>query len=327
MAARRYAYRIGILKRHKLSVPLVVVGNISVGGTGKTPLVIELVESFKLRGMKPGVVSRGYRGRRTNLPCVVDESVVAEQVGDEPLLIFRRCQVPVMVGRDRVRGACALIDAHGCDIIISDDGFQHYALARDLDIVVIDGARRFGNGWCLPAGPLREPQAALKRAGIIVVNGERHVNADANTDTNTSIQVSGKDALAENEFAMTTHLDHVVRLDNAQIGALRDFANQTVHAVTGIGNPSKFFRQLEAHGITVIPHEYPDHHPFTPADFAFAAQDDAAVLVTEKDAVKFQTPNQSLTLPPPIADRCWVVPLCVNLGADLLPAIFTRVLR
>ncbi len=299
MWLRRRAYQLGICQRHKLPVPLVVVGNISVGGTGKTPLVIELVEHFKSRERKPGVVVRGYRGRSTSWPRLVTEGVSAEQVGDEPVLIFRRCRVPVMAGPDRLRSARLLVgDAHGCDIIISDDGFQHLEMARDLDIVVIDGERRFGNGWCLPAGPLREPLNALARAGIVIVNGEPE---------------------AGELHTMKMHIDHAVPLHGKQTRALREFAGQPVHAVAGIGNPGRFFRQLQAHGIDLMPHEYPDHHRFTAADFAFAA-DGATVLMTEKDAVKCEA-----LMPAETAARCWVVPLRLALAPALLSEVCDRV--
>ena len=300
MAVRRQAYRCGILKRHKLPLPLIVVGNISVGGAGKTPLLIELVEHLKSRGMAPGVISRGYRGRSACWPREVDEAATAAEVGDEPVLIFRRCRVPVMVGPDRVRSARLLIDTHRCDIILSDDGFQHLALRRDLDIVVLDGERRFGNGWCLPAGPLREPPGALDRAGIIIANGHSRAG----------------------EFAMDTRIDHAVPLGGGAPRALREFAGKTVHAVAGIGNPGRFFRQLEAHGITLVAHEYPDHHIFTAADLAFAATErDMAVLMTEKDAVKCET----LVTSGKAAGQFWVIPLRVVLEPGLLTAVFDRI--
>ena len=301
MSVRRRAYARGLFKRHKLPVPLVVVGNLSVGGVGKTPLVIELVAGFKSRGMNPGVISRGYHGRSRRWPREVLAGVDAGEVGDEPVLIFRRCRVPVMAGANRLRSARLLLARHGCDIIISDDGFQHLALARDLDIVVIDGEQPFGNGWCLPAGPLREPPAALARADIIVVNGKPGQEA--------------RQGARQEQYAMTVAVDRAVRLDGAQTRPLSAFAGQTVHGVAGIGNPGRFFRQLAAHGLRVVPHEYPDHHRFTPADFGFA--DDSAVLMTEKDAVKCE----ALGLPPATADRCWTVPLGVTLAPDLLPAV------
>ncbi len=297
MTARRLAYRLNLRKRHRLPVPLIVVGNLSVGGTGKTPLVMELVEQLKNRGMNPGVISRGYRPRAAAVaePRVVREGDTAGLVGDEPLLIFRRCRVPVAVGADRVRSARLLIRAQSCDILLSDDGFQHLALQRDLDIVVVDGERRFGNGWCLPAGPLREPLGTLRHADIVVVNGANRAG----------------------EFSLSTRIDRAIRIGDGEIRALGEFAGASVHALAAVGNPHRFLAQLRAHGLEVVPHLYPDHHAFTRADLArVLAAGDGAVLMTEKDAVK--------CAPLPGADLCWMVPLRVELGADLMAAVCDR---
>ena len=299
---RRHAYRIGILRRHKLPVPLIVVGNLSVGGTGKTPLVMELVERLKSRGMTPGVISRGYGGRARESVEVCDN---AAQVGDEPLLIARRCHVPVAVGRCRVASARLLIRRHRCDIIVSDDGFQHLALRRDLDIVLIDGERRFGNGWCLPAGPLRELPEALRRADIVVVNG------------------AGAGEGAPGEFGIKTHIDQAVCLGDGRTRDLGEFPGETVHAIAGIGNPERFFRQLEDYDIEVVAHAFPDHHPFTRAEMEAvlaAAADEAAVLMTEKDAVKCEA-----LLTEQQARRCWAVPLRVALHPQLMKAVLARI--
>ncbi len=316
MRARRRAYRLGILRRHTLPLPLVVVGNISVGGAGKTPLVIALAEALKSRGLAPGVISRGYGGRAAAWPREVDEHATAGEVGDEPVLIFRRCRVPVVVGPDRLRSARLLMANHRCDLILSDDGFQHLALRRDLDIVVIDGERRLGNGWCLPAGPLREPPAALGRAGIIVANG----------------------ASRRGEFSMDARIEHAVCLDHdhghnrnrsqpqPQTRALGEFAGAAVHGLAGIGNPGRFFRQLEAHGIRVLPHPFPDHHRFIAADLAFAAADrDTAVLMTEKDAVKCETLLGPGTGHRPAVGQFWSVPQQVALAPGLVEAVLERI--
>lgn len=308
MTARRLAYRLNLRKRHRLPVPLIVVGNLSVGGTGKTPLVMELVEQLKNRGMNPGVISRGYRPRAAAAtvaePRVVREGDTAGLVGDEPLLIFRRCRVPVAVGADRVRSARLLIRAHGCDILLSDDGFQHLALHRDLDIVVVDGERRFGNGWCLPAGPLREPPSALRRADIVVTNVANVANGTNGTNR-------------AGEFSLITRIDRAIRIGDGEIRALGEFAGASVHALAAVGNPQRFLAQLRAHGLEVVPHLYPDHHAFTPADLArVLAAGDGAVLMTEKDAVK--------CAPLPGADLCWMVPLQVAVGADLMAAVCDR---
>ena len=304
MRLRRIAYRAGILRRHALPVPLIVVGNLSVGGVGKTPLVMELVARLQRRGFAPGVISRGYRrgggggggGRETR---EVGEHSSAAEVGDEPLLIARRCRAPVAVGASRLRSARWLIEERGCNILVSDDGFQHHALRRDLDIVVVDGERRFGNGWCLPAGPLREPPGALGRADLVVVNG------DAN-DTD--------------EFNMTTRIAHAVCIADGRRRELGEFAGQAVHALAAIGNPRRFFRQLQGYGIDVVAHPFPDHHPFTAADIeGVAAGDDAPLLMTEKDAVKCEP-----LVDAQLARRCWVAPLRVTLGAGLDAAVFAR---
>lgn len=315
MRLRSQAYRWGILTRHKLPKPLVVIGNLSVGGVGKTPLLMELVEQLKTRGMYPGVISRGYRGNSDFWPREVNEQVTAAEVGDEAMLIFKRCQVPVVVGPKRVQSAHLLIHTHRCDIVLSDDGFQHLALQRDLDIVVIDGQRRFGNGWCLPAGPLREPRSALARADLIV----------ANQPCRTPI-TSG-------EFVMHTYIDQAIHIGNKQTRKppqkLSEFAGQTVHAVAGIGNPSRFFKQLQAYGIKVVPHEYPDHHTFTAADFAFTAtQRTNTVLMTEKDAVKCDPLITSGTIAAnhsgavaTTSCQYWKVPLRVHLAPGLVDAV------
>ena len=210
--------------------------------------------------------------------------------------------MPVVVDADRVRGARRLVAA-GCDLIISDDGFQHHALARDLDIVVVDGARRFGNGWCLPAGALREPPANLARADIVVVHNG---------------------AVGGDEYAMTTHINDAIKLGDsgapdAKTRPLKAFADAPIHAIAGVGNPSRFFQQLRAQGLTITAHEFPDHHQFSAADFAFAT-DGAAILMTEKDAVKCEA-VVGLSECAARAGQCWVVPLRVEVGEGLLVAI------
>jgi len=298
MFLRRQAYRSGLLKSYKLRVPVIVVGNISVGGTGKTPLVIELVEQLKLHGMNPGVISRGYGGVSCLWPREVDRDATAAEVGDEPILISRRCQVPVVVGPNRVRSAHVLIEKHLCNVIVSDDGFQHHALQRDLDIVLIDGQRRFGNGWCLPAGPLREPVSALRRAGIVVTN-----------------QAGTGEKSRDGEFAMRVHISQAIQIGGDQTCDLGKFAGKTVHVVAAIGNPDRFFEQLQAQGIDVVSHRFRDHHAFTSADLDFAAADrDIVVLMTEKDAVKCESMISS--------DQFWMVPL----EATLDPAVVAEVL-
>lgn len=260
---RGRAYSMGLLKVHRLSVPVIVVGNITVGGTGKTPLVVWLVQWLCRKGMRPGVISRGYGGNSGEGPRQVDATSLASEVGDEPLLIARRTGCPVYVCSDRVAAARALLQQSECDIIISDDGMQHYALGRDIEIAVIDGSRRFGNGLSLPAGPLRERPVRLKTVDLVVVNGE---------------------AMA-GESGMAIRPGAVINLsDNDRSCRLEDFAGQTVHAVAGIGNPSRFFAMLRQQGLEVREHAFSDHHRFSAEDLSL--DDELPILMTEKDAVK-----------------------------------------
>jgi tetraacyldisaccharide 4'-kinase len=241
---------------------VVVVGNLSVGGTGKTPLVCWLVARLQEWGFQPGVVTRGYGGSSENV-LLVDSSADPSIVGDESLLLVRRTGVPVAIGRDRPSAAQLLVNA-GCDVVVSDDGLQHYALARDCEIVVVDGERRFGNGWLLPAGPLRESEARLRRVDAVVVNGGR-----AQLEGALSMRLEAKDALS---------------LIGGAIKNLREFAGHSVHAVAGIGNPERFFNMLREYGIEVVGHPLPDHARLQAADISFP--DGRPVLMTEKDAVK-----------------------------------------
>ncbi|MGQ0700365.1 MAG: tetraacyldisaccharide 4'-kinase [Panacagrimonas sp.] len=250
----------------RLSVPVIVVGNISVGGTGKTPFVIWLVEQLRKSGWSPGVISRGYGGRAPRYPFSVGLEASSIEAGDEPLLIALRTAVPVMVDPDRVAAARALIATGGVNVLVSDDGLQHYRLARDLEICVVDGHRGLGNGALLPAGPLREPQSRLEEVPVVVVNG-------------------GGDRISHpGRVDMQLRAAQVQSLVGAKVSTLQDWRGRKVHAVAGIGNPQRFFDLLADHGIVVVPHPFADHHAYRPTDFAFG--DEQPVLMTEKDAVK-----------------------------------------
>jgi len=259
---RRFAYSRHLARSTRLPCPVVVVGNLSVGGTGKTPLVCWLAGQLIELGFRPGVVSRGYGGssRAARLVQAADDS---NKVGDEAVLLARRSRVPVATGRNRPAAAQLLINA-GCDIIVSDDGLQHYALQRDCEIIVIDGDRRFGNGRLLPAGPLRESRARLERADAIVING-----GDAESDGAMRMRLLATSAIA---------------MKYGTPKPLREFSGQSAHAIAAIGNPQRFFTMLRAVGISVIEHALPDHAKLGIDDISFP--DDLPVLMTEKDAVK-----------------------------------------
>lgn len=245
--------------------PIIVVGNISVGGTGKTPLVIAVVHWLQAQGYKPGVVSRGYGGSADDYPCTVGERSMAKKVGDEPLLIARETGCPVVVGPDRVAALAKLEKDHACNIVVSDDGLQHYALRRDIEIVVVDGMRGLGNGHCLPVGPLREPAWRINTADILVANGT--------TDY----------SFARGAHTMLLEPRRLVNLKTGEKKTASDFPI-AVHAVAGIGNPRRFFSTLIELGLRPVTHSFIDHHDYRAEDIHFG--DDLPVIMTEKDAVK-----------------------------------------
>ncbi|WP_262965853.1 tetraacyldisaccharide 4'-kinase [Methylobacter psychrophilus] len=260
---RRFLYRLGILKTFTLPVPVIVVGNITVGGTGKTPLVIWLAQFLKDSGFKPGIISRGYGGQAQSWPQTVTAGSDARQVGDEALLIATQTGCPMAVGPLRVEAAKMLLSQADCNVILSDDGLQHYALNRTIEIAVIDGERRFGNGHCLPAGPLREPIERLQRVDFVIVNGEKY---------------------EDHEFSMQLVGQTLVNVVTGEQKPLPEFNAVECHALAGIGNPERFFKQLEVAGLICTTHSFPDHYPFQRHDIDFG--DNKPVLMTEKDAVK-----------------------------------------
>jgi len=263
VALRRMAYKLGIKKTQMLDVPVIVVGNITVGGTGKTPTVIWLVKFLKEIGYTPGVISRGYGGKARHWPQQVRPDSDPVIVGDEAIMLANQCKCPVAVGPDRVATAKALLSYENCDIIVSDDGLQHYALGRDIEIALVDSVRRFGNGYCLPAGPLREPEKRMHEVDIIIANG-------VPGPREFGLRLTGKRLVNVCDYTRQMKLD--------------ELQGQTVHAVAGIGFPERFFDYLKRAGLNVIPHPFPDHHAFTPEDIDFG--DELPVILTEKDIVK-----------------------------------------
>ncbi len=266
-AIRRSAYRWKLLPIVETGLPVIVVGNITAGGTGKTPLVLWLAQFLTAHGKRPGIISRGYGSARSDSRAVPANGNAADY-GDEPCLLAQRAGCPVWVGTDRAATARALRAAHpDVNVIISDDGLQHYRLARDVEIAVIDGARGLGNGWPLPAGPLREPASRLVTVDAVVVNG-----ADAA-------------ATFPNSLAMQLQGDTFRNLgDPQQTVTATHFRGQQVHAIAGIGNPPRFFAHLQRLELDCITRAFPDHHAYTAQDLQFAG--DHNVVMTEKDAVK-----------------------------------------
>jgi tetraacyldisaccharide 4'-kinase len=256
----------------KLPCPVIVVGNITVGGTGKTPLTIHIVQLLQKAGYKPAIITRGYGGQATTWPQCVTAKSDPQRVGDEAVLMASRTQVPVYAGANRLQSIEVLTKAHDCDVIISDDGMQHYKLPRNIQIAVLDGTRMLGNGWCLPAGPLREKKQRLGACDMVVVNGE--IIEDKKSD------IHGTDF-----FKMGLKGITLTNLVTHEQQNLSDFSHKTVHAVTGIGNPQRFFDTLKNQGgLQLKTHSFPDHHDFIASDLQF--DDDFPIVITEKDAVK-----------------------------------------
>ena len=286
---RRCLYGMGILGRHRAIVPVIVVGNITAGGTGKTPITIWLCRELRERGFSPGIVSRGYGGSRSSTSMRVDSASDPEIVGDEPVLLAKRTECPVVVDANRARAAQMLVD-DGVDLIIADDGLQHYRLARTYEICVIDGSRGLGNRRLLPAGPLRETIDRLGEVDQILINGRM-------SETSEALTVVEQNAI---EFELVAN--EVTRLNGSLTRSIDRFAGTTVHAVAAIGNPARFFDMLRAHGMQVIEHALRDHARLSGSDLKFG--DDFEVLMTEKDAVKLDDVH---------ADKYWTVPVEVRI--------------
>ena len=292
---RRLMYVKHMLPTYSMPVPVIIVGNISVGGTGKTPLLIALSDYLAQNGYKPGVISRGY-GSEVTGEYALSANDDADSCGDEPVLIHRRTGRPVVIGRDRVAAAKKLLAEYDCDVILSDDGMQHYRLNRDIELAVVDTQRKFGNGFCLPAGPLREPVSRLNKATMVVYHGD-----------------------CTDKYHFTLQFGDAFNLDTAERKKLESFVPDTIHAVAGIGHPERFFTQLRAMGLNIIEHAFPDHHKYTGSDLDFP--DDAPILMTEKDAVKCM-PQYPAAKSGDENRNIWAVPVNAvisdHLGSDLI---------
>ncbi len=261
---RRYSYQRGWLRHWRSPVPVIIVGNITAGGSGKTPLVLWLARHLQAQGYHPGLVSRGYRAQHTDWPQPVRTDSDPYQSGDEPVLLAQQSGCPVWIGPDRAAAVRALLATHPCDIILADDGLQHYALDRDIEIAVI-GAQGLGNRWLLPAGPLREPASRLRQVDLIIHN----------RPTTSGYQMHWRDPVV-------SHL-HQHDMAPRPLARLR---GRHVHAVAGIAYPEHFFALLRTHGLILHTHPFPDHHPYTPDDLRFSPP--LPILMTRKDAVKCQ---------------------------------------
>lgn len=291
---RYFFYRLGIFKTHRVNAPVIVVGNITVGGTGKTPLVIALIEALKKRGFHPGIILRGYRGKSKTWPQYVDAKSNPILVGDEAVLLATKTNVPVMAGPNRVKSSEKLISDYHCDVIVSDDGLQHYALVRDIEMAVIDSSRRFGNKFCLPAGPLREPISRLKTVDFIVANGKAQAG----------------------EFSMQFVMEDIVSIiDGSVISIHKLQAHKKIIAIAGIGNPDRFFESLRSLDLQFETKIFPDHYQFEKKDFD--SLDANVIVMTEKDAIKCGAFADS---------RFYVVKGHAVLDVHLMPLIFNKLL-
>lgn len=296
---RRRAYERGKRPVYRAPLPVIVVGNITVGGSGKTPLLIYLALALKKRGYHPGIVSRGYGASPPHFPWRVEPGNSVRQAGDEPLMIEQNTLCPLAIDPDRPEAVKLLLEEGACDLILSDDGLQHYAMARDIEIAVIDGERGLGNRLLLPAGPLREPPSRLDEVDFIVCQGEAH----------------GK-GIPDRAFRMelkATALQNLSRSE--QLPPTPSSLASPVHAVAGIGNPQRFFNSLIRLGFDIIPHSFKDHHAYRPADLDFG--DGLDVVMTEKDAVKCR---------PFAGEKHWVMQVDTQVEGGLMEGLAARLL-
>ncbi len=291
----RYLYRWGLRASYRPPVPVVVVGNLTAGGNGKTPVVIWLVTYLRKQGYRPAVVSRGYGGKAKHYPLIIDNLTLAEHAGDEPVLIFQRTGVPVAVAPDRSAAVRRILQHDpNIDVIITDDGLQHYALQRDIEIVVIDGERRFGNGWLIPAGPMRERTTRLKTVDAVIVNGTTRVQTD---------------------IAMQLMPGDAINLFHGQQKPAKDLLGTV--AMAGIGYPPRFFSMLRQIGVKVEREvAFADHHAYSEAELHSLTSSTTPLLMTEKDAVKCRHFA---------AENWWYMPVEAVLQGPALPTLLTQI--
>ncbi|USE34405.1 tetraacyldisaccharide 4'-kinase [Endozoicomonas sp. SCSIO W0465] len=309
MLAERRKQRLLQSSRWTPPVPVVVVGNISVGGTGKTPLVAALVREFLRRGYRPGIISRGFGAETGVTPIPVTPESDPAKVGDEPVMLARQLNVPLVVGVDRVKAARYLCDQTDCNLIIADDGLQHYNLQRHIELLVMDGDRLFGNKLCLPAGPLREPPERMNQVDMILVNTN---NASLSVRTEEMEKVLGRKPQEQGNL-------YYFFLEPSAPVSMTGISQQIpdtvrVHGVAGIGNPERFFNTLRLLGYDVIGHPFPDHHSFVREDVCF--NDDLPVIMTAKDAVKCAD----------FADeRHWYLPVTTHVSDSCVERLVTMI--
>jgi len=294
---RRQLYRRGILRSISFDVPIVIVGNISVGGSGKTPLLIALVDYLKQQGKTPGVVSRGYGGTVEGVKQL-DESDAVKDVGDEPSMIFQRCVCPVVVGKDRAEAVAYLLANNDCDIVLSDDGLQHYKLQRQFEIAVVDAQRKHGNGFCLPAGPLREKVSRLKNVDTVVYNAEPQ-----------------DEGARKNSCFYQLKFEQVINIVTGEKKELYGLKDSTILAIAGIGFPQRFFDCLIDEDLTIQQQPYSDHYDFVATDVEFWAG--RTVVMTEKDAVKCRQLLQAKAKNSQQYNDVWYLPVTAIMNDNL----------
>lgn len=314
--SRRILYKFGLIKSWRAPIPVIVVGNLSVGGTGKTPLVIYLVEQFTAKGYKVGVVSRGYGGKSAQYPIIVTEQTSPKIAGDEPVLIYQRTHVPLAVSPIRRDAVQALLNHHSLDLIITDDGLQHYALQRNIEIVVIDGKRGFGNGWYLPAGPMREPSSRLNTVDYIVVNGNTNVdNTNTNNNSNNKNNNQNKPFTHLPTYTMELKPHYAINLLTKAHKPISEL--KSICAMAGIGDPNRFFTTLrDLNADLVQTFSFADHYCYSKEQLQDLIQPDQTLLMTEKDAVKctqFALKNW------------WYLPIDAELPVSFFDDLFNKV--